>query len=1050
MVDEHKVDEHKVDEHKVDHEHKVDGHVNQFSSNVSQHYLLSTSRHISENLRLPPACLPSGFTLMDSAARKNLTFRAPRQPRTRYTVDGVSSTELLACKVQTVSTNTPKPAARYLSLRNIRAGQAVVDDGHAADSEDELMDDAVLAELPVEEVRAPLLELSKELKAFSLGIQDETFSLHKKKHSERDLNMMHAIREVVAEVLGVLKTSGPRQTKEYGGFEDPPLQADPLLLSATKIAVAWNLSMSHPFNRLAAQLLAERVIRHEKWAKLFKQADEATQHGITIAVQSHLKYLAKKYNDIGWARGRDTPEKKRAHELAVAVQRAVSSADERRRTAKMERDLRAMIAPQKYFERSARKDISAPPNVRGALMLFWSAFAPVRLDEYTERNLLLTGNMSWRPDIIPSNKKPRIRLDGSLGEHDPCMVPQWHIEDEYYMAFHPTWFKPDGTSEAHSNPNDDFYFYLLSTADCERHRTKSPGTSTYHDIWRLGRDAMASMERAFHELHSCVQDMRDKKPWAVDFPKRKAQMLVQACNELREVGLSTQNLIETVGGFRRNYGALSAWVNYHEELSQLLQLKQRADRRGWRHIRSADMSLYQGKSYRGVLVDTKEAQKLYGQMNVPVFYLDVQSEDHQPFGSMQNVVSCYVDQRSYVDEDSVPIFLARQREAVMVPIQELPSRQPEPVEQQDSTGFPAPGGDHDDNVGFGGDYEDGQELAGQQDPADLGDPGMMVDDPPNASSLQPTSVAHAQPSTGSPAQSGSASSLRGVKRGAEAFEFETDLGKVEQPDIGTSARQTHKRRRWKTGNTGAPVPETDRATSQQPSPAENLGKRKRRKKSKAVTGNYNAFVIDSFGTEPWFPTAFEASQAAADKVDTSADRAKHISQRKQFPVDVAKVRKEGYKMLVPPHTVLAGKGAALSLFCFHMVAVIPYLDQRLENFSYSGENEGLPRNQWAKIFKGFAHDMTEQKVNTNVTRDIAKQLGMLSLIDSPPEVEILEIDGEIELLKNVDSLKTYKSPYDWDSDDDDFGGPGISRTHTDRSLCGRRPGVASSSGTRPA
>ncbi|KAH7064505.1 hypothetical protein BKA62DRAFT_679568 [Auriculariales sp. MPI-PUGE-AT-0066] len=303
-VDEHKVDEHKVDEHKVDHEHKVDGHVNQFSSNVSQHYLLSTSRHISENLGLPPACLPSGFTLMDSAARKNLTFRAPRQPRARYTVDGVSSTELLACKVQ--------PAARYLSLRNTRAGQAVVDDGHAADSEDELMDDAVLAELPVEEVRAPLLELSKELKAFSLGIQDETFSLHKKKHSERDLNMMHAIREVVAEVLGVLKTSGPRQTKEYGGFEDPPLQADPLLLSATKIAVAWN-----------SQLLAERVIRHEKWAKLFKQADEATQHGIAIAVQSHLKYLAKKYNDIGWACGRDTPEKKRAHELAVAVQRAL-------------------------------------------------------------------------------------------------------------------------------------------------------------------------------------------------------------------------------------------------------------------------------------------------------------------------------------------------------------------------------------------------------------------------------------------------------------------------------------------------------------------------------------------------------------------------------------------------------------------------------------------------------------------------------------------------------------------------------------------------------
>ncbi|KAH7090963.1 hypothetical protein BKA62DRAFT_776382 [Auriculariales sp. MPI-PUGE-AT-0066] len=227
---------------------------------------------------------------MDSAARKNLTFRAPRQPRARYTVDGVSN-----CFYQ-----YSKPAARYLSLRNTRAGQAVVDDGHAVDSEDELMDDAVLAELPVEEITQvySLLELSKELKAFSLGIQDETFSLHKKKHSERDLNMMHAIREVVAEVLGVLKTSGPRQTKEYGGFEDPPLQADPLLLSATKIAVAWNLSMSHPFNRLAAQLLAERVIRHEKWAKLFKQADEATQHGIAIAVQSHLKYLAKKYNDI--------------------------------------------------------------------------------------------------------------------------------------------------------------------------------------------------------------------------------------------------------------------------------------------------------------------------------------------------------------------------------------------------------------------------------------------------------------------------------------------------------------------------------------------------------------------------------------------------------------------------------------------------------------------------------------------------------------------------------------------------------------------------------
>ncbi|KAH7092691.1 hypothetical protein BKA62DRAFT_776096 [Auriculariales sp. MPI-PUGE-AT-0066] len=649
----------------------------------------------------------------------------------------------------------------------------------------------------------------------------------------------------------------------------------------------------------------------------------------------------------------------------------------------------------KYFERTFRKDISAPPNVRGAIMMFWSAFAPVRLDEYTERNFLLIGNTSWRPDIIPSNKKPRIRLDGSLVAHG----------DEYYLAFHPAWFKPDGTSEAHSNPNGDFYFYLLSTGDCERHRTKSPGTSTYHDIWRLGRDAMASMERAFHELHSRVQDMRDKKPWAVDFPMGKAQMLVQARNELREVGLSTRNLIETVGGFRRNYGALSAWVNYHEELSQLLQLKRRADRRGWRHIRAADMSLYQGKNYRGVLVDTQEVQMLYAQMNVPVFYLDVQSADHQPFGSMQNVVSCYVDKRSYVDEDSVPIFLARQHEPVMVPIQELPSRQPEPVEQQDSTGFTAPGADHDDDVGFGGDYEDGEVLAGQQDPADLGDPGMMVDDPLNASRLQPTSVAQALPSTGSQAQSGSASSLRGVKRVAEAFEFETELGKVEQPDVGTSARQTHKRIRWKTGHAGAPVPETDRATSQQPIPAENLGKRKRRKKSKAATGNYNAFVIDSFGTEPWFPTAFEASQAAADKVDTSADRAKHISQRKQFPVDVAKVRQEGYKMLVPPHTVLAGKGAALSLFCFRMVAVIP--------------------NQWAKIFKGFAHDMTEQKVNTNVTRDIAKQLGMLSLIDGPPEVEILEIDGEIELLKNLDSLKNHKPQHDWDSDDDDFAGSGF-------------------------
>ncbi|KAH7094113.1 hypothetical protein BKA62DRAFT_775594 [Auriculariales sp. MPI-PUGE-AT-0066] len=262
--------------------------------------------------------------MISHAANSRVSFRAPHRPRSRYTVAGVSSAELRSlapiaeAPTETNSNNTVR------SNRHIRALHDVEDS--EADNEDELMDDGDLGDAAADKDvadGADLAILAEELKALRLELKDDgpEFGGPKIKHSDYDCNLLYVIRTVVQEVLGIHTVTGPKHTKVYSGFADHPT-----------IAVAWLLPMKHPFNRRATELLAEKVINHPMWAHLFKRVTDATRHGIALGIHNHLKYLAKIYNQLGWARLQVTEEQKRAQLMLESLKRCSVNADERRRT----------------------------------------------------------------------------------------------------------------------------------------------------------------------------------------------------------------------------------------------------------------------------------------------------------------------------------------------------------------------------------------------------------------------------------------------------------------------------------------------------------------------------------------------------------------------------------------------------------------------------------------------------------------------------------------------------------------------------------------------
>ncbi|KAH7102891.1 hypothetical protein BKA62DRAFT_78424 [Auriculariales sp. MPI-PUGE-AT-0066] len=182
-----------------------------------------------------------------------------------------------------------------------------------------------------------LVQLAQELRAyrtiFEKGRENGRPSAS---HDEHDLNILHAVRVVTADVLGITRSYSANSTVHYSGFSDPPEaaqldQADPATLSKDNIFVAWNVSMSHPINRAAAQIIADEVISHPDYIKLFKDRGLATQHGIAIAVQNHLRYLARVYENIGFALSQFTDEQKHSLQVTELLRKWNNAANQRRR-----------------------------------------------------------------------------------------------------------------------------------------------------------------------------------------------------------------------------------------------------------------------------------------------------------------------------------------------------------------------------------------------------------------------------------------------------------------------------------------------------------------------------------------------------------------------------------------------------------------------------------------------------------------------------------------------------------------------------------------------
>ncbi|KAH7107107.1 hypothetical protein BKA62DRAFT_765657 [Auriculariales sp. MPI-PUGE-AT-0066] len=267
------------------------------------------------------------------------TFRAPYQARARFTIGDTSSNDLLAKRLNARPPGTLEPP-RFRFWRPTRQTRAIMDVDDADDDgdfHDELMDgddgDGVIEDDTAEAKGYDLLKLAEELRALRFDLKGDNPELGgvANKHTEHDKNLLYIIRAVIVDTLGIKKTDGPGGTIVYSDFRDPPAYTEPELLTPDHIVIAWHLGMGHPFNRRATKLLADKIIHHPDWAKYFTNVTDEMRHGIAIGVNTHLKYLAKIYNNIGWARLQVTDEQRATLKLAQVIKKENKAADERRR-----------------------------------------------------------------------------------------------------------------------------------------------------------------------------------------------------------------------------------------------------------------------------------------------------------------------------------------------------------------------------------------------------------------------------------------------------------------------------------------------------------------------------------------------------------------------------------------------------------------------------------------------------------------------------------------------------------------------------------------------
>ncbi|KAH7100525.1 hypothetical protein BKA62DRAFT_672762 [Auriculariales sp. MPI-PUGE-AT-0066] len=174
------------------------------------------------------------------------------------------------------------------------------DEAGSKGDKDAVMTDSLGNSSPLD---TDLSKLADELCTFRLTFVDDEEGRAIKTHSERDLNMLYAVRTVVAEVLDIKKMPGCN-----------------------------------------GSLLADKVLQHQKFAKLFSYIspkaelddtviiDGATRDGVTIAVQRHLKYLATIHNMIGWLCQQFLENEKQALKLLVVDKKLSNNANERHRT----------------------------------------------------------------------------------------------------------------------------------------------------------------------------------------------------------------------------------------------------------------------------------------------------------------------------------------------------------------------------------------------------------------------------------------------------------------------------------------------------------------------------------------------------------------------------------------------------------------------------------------------------------------------------------------------------------------------------------------------
>jgi len=124
----------------------------------------------------------------------------------------------------------------------------------------------------------------------------------------------------------------------------------------------------------------------------------------------------------------------------------------------LEEEFRASLIPRRAAVNSPDRDPASPPNICG-----WRPRCCIQLDidqeQYPGVRMWLVTNASWVPAKLPRPGDRMRRIDGREGEHCRTRFPQWHVDGEWFMAFHVPYVDVDGNHAHHSTLEGPFAFY---------------------------------------------------------------------------------------------------------------------------------------------------------------------------------------------------------------------------------------------------------------------------------------------------------------------------------------------------------------------------------------------------------------------------------------------------------------------------------------------------------------------------------------------------------------------------------------------------------------